>query len=261
MGIRYREAGAKLTLGYPRNNIAVPGQGDLRSLITSTDAANLIAYWPLGDLTGTTADDPVGGFDGAYAGTFTLAQPGIGDGSTSVLFGDDARVTLAAVVAALDTPFDPALGTMLIAAKVLNAGVWTDGVARFSMAIGADTNNRVRFNKASASNNLTWAYIAGGTSDSNTQTISTINWFLMTVTWNVASDRARWYFNRTLNATNTTLGTWSGALATGGSAIGAQTGADTTANWAGWLAHAALWKSELTLAQIQRLAPAAYFPD
>lgn len=233
----------------------------LANLITSTDPANLIAYWPLGDLTGTVADDPVGGFDGAYAGTVTLAQPGIGDGSPSVLFGDDARVTLAAVIAALDTPFDPTLGTIAIACKVLNAAVWTDGVSRWPMTFGADANNRVRLNKPTTNNTFAFNYVAGGTFETRNHAFSSTSWFLAVMTWSTAADRVRMYINRTLLQTSTTLGTWVGAIVTGVSAIGGQTPTDTATNWSGWLAHACLWKSELTLEQIQRIAPAVYFPD
>lgn len=76
--------------------------------ILATQAANLIGVWKLGEPTGTTATDssPTGA-NGVYSGTYTLDQPGIGDSSRATSFdGTSGRVSLAATLATLDTPFD-----------------------------------------------------------------------------------------------------------------------------------------------------------
>lgn len=54
-----------------------------------------LAYWPLNETSGTTANDLSGnGHNGTYAGGFTLGQTGIGDGETAVAFnGSTGKVT------------------------------------------------------------------------------------------------------------------------------------------------------------------------
>lgn len=56
--------------------------------ILAIKQSNLIGYWKLDETTGTTVrDSSPTGANGTYAGTFTLNQAGIGDGSKAVSFG------------------------------------------------------------------------------------------------------------------------------------------------------------------------------
>ena len=84
-----------------------------------------IAYWPLWEASGATAEDISGnGFDGAYTGV-TLGQEGIGDGNTCPLFdgaNDYVDIYSAGFAGALMRLRVPLTGWM----KVFNAGVWTD---------------------------------------------------------------------------------------------------------------------------------------
>lgn len=230
------------------NNLLVP----MSARIPATQPANLIAYWKLGETSGTTADDSSAtGADGVYSGTYTLGQTGIGDGSLSTLFTPTTgRVSLAATIATLDTPFDGAEGTLFAWAKVNAAGVWSDGASRFIASLGFNASNRIFLNKTQFANLATGTYVAGGTTEQITISTSTTAWFSIAVTWKKAAEEVKCYFNGAQNgATAGTLGVWTGALASGSSAIGDSTSAGGV-GWSGNIAHVAAWKVALTAAEI-----------
>lgn len=222
--------------------------------ILATRPADLISYLPLGDPSGTTAKDySQTAADGAYAGIFTLNQPGIGDGSPSVNFGG-GWVSLAANLATLDTPFDGAEGSLFCWAKVSTVGVWTDTAFHVVSALGADVNNRILIYKPNTNNTLTWLYNAGGISLTNVMTTSTLDWFSMGITWSKSKDRVRRYFNGVQQGADITgLGVWVGALNSSWSAIGSQSSLAASSTWSGFLGHNATWKIELAPAEVARL--------
>lgn len=59
-----------------------------------------VAYWRLGELSGTTAADEIGSNDGTYVGTYTLSQTGLltNDSNTCVDFDTGAEVDLGSTV-------------------------------------------------------------------------------------------------------------------------------------------------------------------
>lgn len=233
------------------NNLLVP----MSARIPATQPANLIAYWKLGETSGTTADDSSAtGADGVYSGTYTLGQTGIGDGSLSTLFAG-GRVSLAANIATLDTPFDPLAGTIFCWAKISAVGAWTDGVARIIFELGADASNRVFLYKNSGSNNLSTQYSAGGVLQTPQQVTSTTGWFSVALTWNKTADQVIAYFNGVqIGATLTGLGVWVGSLSSGLSAISDYTSAGSANNWTGNIAHVAAWKVALTAAEVASIS-------
>lgn len=222
--------------------------------IATTQAANLIGYWPLGETSGTTADDvSATNADGTYTGTITLAQPGIGDGSLSTNFGG-GRVSLATNLAALNTAMDKTQGTLFTWVRVTNASVWTDAVSRFMIELGADANNRVFMNKSATNNTFTLVHVAGGTTKQITILLPLLDWFSVALTWDKAADQVKGYVNGIQNgSTATGLGVWTGNLASGFSAIAEFNSAGTSNSWSGYLAHVALWKVALTAAEVARI--------
>lgn len=223
--------------------------------IQATQPANLIAYWKLGETSGTTADDSSAtGADGVYSGTYTLNQTGIGDYSRSTLFAG-GRVSLAANIATLDTPFDPLAGTIFCWAKISAVGVWTDGTSRIIFELGADANNRVFIYKNSVSNNLSLQYIASGAAKTPQQSTSTTNWFSCAMTWDKTADQVIGYFNGVqVGSVLNGLSSWTGSLASGLSAIADYTSAGSANNWTGNLAHVAAWEVALTAAEIASIS-------
>lgn len=233
------------------------------NLVLNTSPANLVAYWPLNETSGTNADDKQTSTnaDGTYTGTFTLGQPGIGDGNTSVLFdGLTARVNLTDALAALNGAgkFNGAAGTISGFAKVSAVGVWTDTTTDYMAEFGADANNRVQLDK-SANNTIQLAYRAGGTLTQIQATVSALTFFHFAITWNKAADQVMAFINGAqAGTTQTGLGVWAGVLAATFTGIGDFRSTSSSAPWNGWLAHIAMWNIALTPSQIATLAPASF---
>ena len=231
----------------------------LYDLVLATQPTHLIGYWPLNETSGTVADDKSStGADGTYSGGYTLNQTGIGDGYPSVLFdGSTDRIDLDVVT--LDTPFDGAIGTMLVYLKVRASSVWTDGVARIPFELGVNANNRVFISKDGTNNNLLLSYRAGGTIENVLSAFSSTAWFVAVVTWSKAAEEMKAYVNGVqVGSTQTALGTFTGTLADGFTAIGNFTASGGANFWDGYIAHAAVWKTRLSDAEIAALAPASF---
>ena len=200
--------------------------------------SNVIGYWKEDEPTGIAAADSSGtGANGVYSGAFTLDQTGIGDGSKSTLFSG-GRISLAATLGALNAVFDPLKGTIFCWAKVANAGVWTDGVSRILIELGADANNRVFLFKNNTNNIITCNHIAGGTTKQGALAFSSLNWFSTAMTWDKAADQMKFYVNGVQQgATLTGLGVWVGTLNSGFSAIADFTSAGSANGHSGNEAH------------------------
>lgn len=222
--------------------------------ILATQPSNLIAYWPLGEITGTTADDVSStNADGAYAGTFTLNQDGIGDGSRSVLLAG-GRVDLTAVMTALNTAMgDKSKGTLLAWVKVANVGVWTDATIRGIVHMGADASNRVFINKNNTSNELAFSHRAGATVRTITTTISASNVFSVGLTWDKLADECKAFVNGLqVGATQTGLGIFAGVLSNGFTAIGDSSSLGSQP-FSGNESHVGAWNLALTPAEMLRV--------
>lgn len=250
--------GRGLRRGFGRGNDGGEHTTSMQSRILNTQAASLIAYWKLDEISGTQANDSSStGVHGVYTGAFTLNEPGIGDGSKSAKFGAAAgRVSLATNLALLDAVMDKTQGTLFLWAKVANAAIWTDANSRRALQLGADVNNRLILMRSAGGNNneLTVFHQAGGTTKTVNIPTSTLNWFSIALTWNKAADQVKAYFNGLqTGATQTGLGVWAGALASVQSAIADLSSAGSGNFWSGWLAHVAVWKVTLSDVEIRRL--------
>ena len=155
----------------------------------------------------------------------------------------------------LNSAFNPDEGTLLVFAKVSGSGVWTDGTTRILVNLQVDANNRVELRKASGNNQLSGFYIAGGTSDSATQTgVTTTDFFMLALTWSKSADQLKLFLNGVqVGSTATTLGTWVGNLATTGVAVGALTTAAANP-FSGQISHPTLVNRALSDAEIYRIA-------
>ena len=212
-----------------------------------------IAYWPLDDQSGSVASDESGnGRTGAYTST-TLGAIGIGDGRGAATFnGTSSRCNVYS--ASLAASFGSAEGTLALWMQVAGAGVWNDAADRRALYLGADSSNRVFVQKNAAASQLSVIYAAGGTSKTVTiSSFSPLTWFHVAASWSKAADQFKLYINGAQSgSTQTGLGTWAGALASGSALIGAASG---PANFtSGNLAHVAIWASPLSAAQIASMA-------
>jgi len=213
-----------------------------------------IAYWIMGEASGTTALDATGNSrTGAYTAV-TLGQTGIGDSRTSASFdGSTSYVNI--YTASLAGAFNGQEGSMSIWGKVSGSGVWTDAAARRLIYLAVDANNRISFVKPTANNEIDWLYNAGGTSKAGgVVSFSPTAFFHLGLTWSKAADQVKFYVNGVQSgATVTGLGTFAGSLATTTTLIGAISQAPANV-WSGTLAHAAVWTTPLSAAQMLALA-------
>jgi len=211
-------------------------------------SANLIAYWPLAEPSGTTIVDESGNaYNGAYT-AITLGAAGIGDGRSAATF--DGSTSLGNVYGA---SFAAAFNN-----QTLTAALWvrqSDAASTVKRAlnIGADDSNRILLQRNSTQQ-LQFYYIAGGTQKFTSTAYATTTWVHVAITVTKPGDAVIIYVSGVQSgATQTSLGVWSGALAATRCVIGAN---DTTPTlvWPGQEAHVAIWNTVLTAAQIAQLA-------
>lgn len=231
--------------------------------IQNTQSANLIAYWPLNETSGTNADDvSATNADGTYSGTFTLAQPGIGDGSNGVNFnGANGRVSLATPLTALGGVFSGTQGTLLVWGQIPTAGVWSDGTSDFMVEIGASAGNRVGLYKNnSVANSISGIYNANSVGQFPLYTMgaSRATWFVAAITWDKnagGSGEIKLYVDGTQrDTTKTGLGAWVGSLSASWTALADSTSSGGGSPWNGNLAHVAIWNVALSPTQVSALA-------
>jgi len=155
----------------------------------------------------------------------------------------------------LNSLFDPTKGTLLAFAKVANAGVWTDGALRRIFDLNSPGNdNRVLLDKHSTNNTLRAFYVAGGVERSVLITTSTADWFMFALTWDVAVDEMKAFFNGPQSgSTQTSLGAWEDNFASTACNIGAGSTTPTQV-FDGLICHPVLFRDVLTDAEILKIA-------
>jgi hypothetical protein len=223
--------------------------------VLNTENANLIAYWRLSEASGTVADNYQGtaARDAAYSNC-TLGETGIGDGLTSAKF-DGSLSYVNTYTTSLRDALNGAEGSMAIWAKINSATEWTDGLNHWFVRFYGGSNDYIAFGKPTTSSKVNWYYKAGGVSVIPGKTsLSSTDWMHFAMSWSKSADQVRAYYNgvEISGSPATGLGTWAGTLANGNTQIGAAYIVGWV--WYGWLAHAALWTSVLTPAQVATLA-------
>lgn len=239
-------------------HLASLGVGRAANILAYTNkviALAPIAYWPLADASGATATDESGnGRNGTYT-SVTLGATGIGDGRTAATFVAASSSLVNVYTAGLAGAFNGAEGTMAAWAQVSGSGVWTDGSVRRVMILQASATNVIRIGRIGSNNVITIQYVANNVSKSVNHTASgQTTWLHFAITWSASNNRMRAYVNGAQTGANQTgLGVWAGSLASTGAVLG--TDSTTPAFlWSGNIAHAAVFASELTPAQILSLA-------
>lgn len=226
--------------------------------IAKVKSYNPIAYWPLNELTGSTAICQINtAQNGTYTGV-TLGQSVTdASGVTFVcpLF-DGTNDFVDIYSATLGGAFDGDEGTLMIWARVFNVGVWTDSTKRFAVQTpygsGQNVINLIKHNN---NNSLRWLREANNDLDSLVNAgYSTTDWFHFAITWSVVADENVYYYNGSETGSDSTIGAWNTALfSTTANNIGASSQVPASP-WYGWLAHGALFTSPLTGPQIADLA-------
>ena len=231
---------------------AALGSAYLRKVLL-TEPANLIGYWPLNETAGTNADNAEGtaARDGTYTGVSLNNSTGP-DGQPVGLW-DGANDYCNIYSTSLNTAFNGAAGTLALWLKVSSSGTWTDETTRYAAYIYVDANNYV-FLRQNGNGTIRAEYKAGGTVEVVATAYSATTWTHYAITWDKAGDKAIIYINGVQNgATQSGLGVWAGALAAANTVVGSISIGPATV-WDGYLAHAAIWTTPLSAAQIASLA-------
>jgi len=222
--------------------------------VKRTQTSNLIAYWPLDENDGTMAYDHSAEVNaGTYSGV-TMAATNDPFGRKAPLF-DGSASYLDIYSAGFNTDWSEAAGTVSAWAKVVVPSVWSDSTARRIVIFRTDANNYISILKATTTNEIDFFHVAGGTSDSVTDTSlgGTSDWFHVALTWSVADDAIFAYINGVQVGTATGLGTWAGALTSTTTVIGSSS-TTAAAVWSGYIAHVAVWKVALTAGEVEYLS-------
>jgi hypothetical protein len=217
--------------------------------VLATAAANLIAFWPLNDLSGSVADNLEGtaARDGAYTGV-TLGQTGIGDGDTCPLF-DGINDKVNVYSASLATAWSGIEGTFTC---WLNPSTVAGGGNDAALHFEKDGNNYARIHRAEAGlvfelfSGADQAYISAGS------VLSADTWYHVAMSWSESGNAVKAFIGGAqTGSTQAYPNTWSGTLGSTTTTIGAY---GSSLYWAGRLAKAAVWTTPLTAAQISALA-------
>ena len=224
--------------------------------VLATQFANLIAYWPLNETSGTSADNAEGtaARDGTYARNVTTmgTSTGIGDGNTAPVF-DGTNDVCDIYSASFNTALNTSTGTAAIWMQA-EVAEWGDATLRRPLYMAVDGDNRIYIQRSSA-NELVVVYEAGNTIISHTVTgFTTANWYHVGLTWDTGEDEVIVYQNGSqFSSILTGLGTWVGDLNSSNTTIGATSNGPANA-WNGRLAHCATWSTALTAGDILSLA-------
>lgn len=228
--------------------------------VRRTKPNSLVAYWPMNEHTGTSAIDAGGlrATNGEH-GTYTavkLANIYGKDGSPAPYFDGSTSKLNVYVAASEDSTVAGTVMAWFAMEKEYMDGTTLGRI--FSM--GADANNVVLLEKTATANTLRAAYIAGSTTKSVSPKVyarlggQKAEWHHLAMTYSAADDAVKVYLDGAQSgSTATSLGTWSGSVASTIYVIGAS--ATTPSNvFKGWIAHVAQWTTVLTADEIRELA-------
>jgi hypothetical protein len=223
-----------------------------RDRVLRIQRPSLVAYLPLGERAGAVAIDASGNGRNGASTAVALGHPGPGGRASGVLL-DGSTSYINWYSTSLRDAFNNAEGSLVVWCKVPSA-VWTDGASHTLCRLRADANNSIDINKSTTNNRVNCAYLAGSTnSQVQITSITSLDWLCFGLTWSKAADQVIGYMNGVQQgATLTGLGVWAGNLASGNTVVGAATLTPTGA-WNGHIAHAALWSTPLTAAEMLRL--------
>ena len=224
----------------------------IETFILDTFGADTISYLPLKEASGTTLADVSGnGRNGAVGGATgpTLGVEGVGDTKTAVSFpGSAAYINWYS--AGLAGAFDGAEGSLIVWAKVSAVGVWSDDSYRVIALLYTDSSNQINIARSSTDNLLLLQHVAGGT-DRNVYPAFNASsaWVMLGITWSVTNGAVIFYVNGARVWSPGAPGTWSGALNSNATILGAiNVGAGY--GWSGSEAHTLLLNRPATDAEM-----------
>lgn len=234
-------------------SLRLAGLADIDAYIQKVLGYSPIAYYPLNEASGTTAEDLSGStFDGTYSGA-APGGTGIGDGNTGATFDGTADLVN---IAAMRTALNGDAGSISFWAKVSGAGVWSDATLRYLVRLFADSSNAIQIWKTATANQLSFQRIGDDTvkTVSSTALSGSTAYFHLALTWDVGADALKAYIGGSqVGATQTGNSAFDGVPAATTTAIGAA-GTSGANSWSGQIAHVAIFDRALAGEEIADLA-------
>lgn len=226
------------------------GGGEYYQQLRSLYGASIIQHLPGWDASGTTAADISGRvLNGLYQGAPVLGVPGIGDGRTAWKVNNASVIN--AFSAGLASVFSGDEGMLSFWLLPNAASDWTDGGGlRFLAYFGASGSYYYEV-RTNGDGTITFIGRRGATTKTAARRCpTTARWVHYSLRWSTSGNALALHINGTkqLPVVQSSLGTWSGALASGTCQWGAY---DTsTFRWPGSMAHMILCNAAPTDAQI-----------
>jgi hypothetical protein len=209
---------------------------------------NPLAYWPLWESAGLTAEDISGnGYDATYKNTgITYGEDGIGDGYTSVCLNGAGVISCNA--AGLMAAWPGAEGSLTIW-HYDAAAIFNDGIIRRYFFGFVDWDNFLIIAHTGTNATLQTDYEAGNVREIGAHAIGTApsSFHSVGVTWSKANDQVKYFYDGVRHETDTGIGVWAGNPTT--IYIGA-TSAVPANPYIGWMAHVSLFGIALTEPQM-----------
>jgi hypothetical protein len=144
----------------------------------------------------------------------------------------------------------------MIWAKVDGAARWTDGSSDDMFTLTGDnaSTQYMRVRKSSTNNTLTYyRWMTVGKFKTINHTCSSTGWMHLAITWSVAADYFKAWYNGALVDTALGIGAYSGPMSSSCNVLGASNKTPTNC-FDGWLAHFAIWTVPLLSSEIADLA-------
>lgn len=230
----------------------IPNGNPYEWKVRHTRPGNLVGYWPLNEVAGTTAYDHSGnGFHGTYNGSPLLGQRGIGDGWTSPYFdGVDDRVSLPVSRLSSIIGYWPK-GTAVVWSQIDPTCWSTDNIyATFRIYgnQGDDASSAVFAYESS--NNVYFTQVSANHSGRGILLTKDKLYLASATTWNIPNI-TRGYRNGTFGIMDMVGYPWLSTSISGGN-IGCYDLASYF--WfKGWISHLAIWNTELSLSEVQEV--------
>ena len=149
-------------------------------------------------------------------------------------------------------------GSIIVPAQVANAGVWTDGTARYMFYAGVDAANYIYIRRTVNNNEIQFRNTAGGVLNLQaTGGLANLDFALYGMTWDIsagATGEVRYYIRGApTGAVDVGLGTWVGDLNPGLTVLGASTTVPVDV-WSGNIGPALLYNTVKTPAEMLYLS-------
>jgi hypothetical protein len=224
--------------------------------------SNQVGVYPLDEGSGLIAYDISSQLNHAsYASEIGLGSGELGPAGKEAPTFNGSTDYVNLYTAPFVSDFSVTEGTVNLWYRPANDEVYTDGVVRRLLTVGANaTTNVILLEKTAANNTLRGAYIAGSSTKSVSPTVydpelgyNETGWHMFTLVWSVAGGYVRVYLDGAKSGSDqTSLGTWSGSLNSTLCVIGA---ANTTPDnaWNGSIQVVGIWNTPLTDNQVREL--------